>query len=165
MKHVGFWGPNGCHIYRTVCWSGPPSATALMLASLHGHEDVVRRLLWTQSADAQLAKRDSKGRRLGCFAKEPGEGMVVREWLGVEKIVACSFKKEHIVVFFGCHFQFQKRLFGRFLGCLETTLPVSLQSSLGLDEFQSWKLTETEVFNIPYHLCMVYLPAFGWFLW
>eukprot|EP00434_Breviolum_minutum_P014856 symbB.v1.2.013096.t1/scaffold919.1/size152209/8 len=42
--------------------SGPPSATALMLASLHGHEDVVRRLLWTQSADAQLAKRDSKGR-------------------------------------------------------------------------------------------------------
>ena len=57
-----------------------------MLASLHGHEDVVRRLLWTQSADAQLAKRDSKGRRLGCFAKKTrrgngGEGMVVREWL------------------------------------------------------------------------------------
>ena len=38
-----------------------------MLASLHGHAGVVRRLLGTSSASKQLQSCDAKGRNLGIF--------------------------------------------------------------------------------------------------
>ncbi|CAL1145553.1 unnamed protein product, partial [Cladocopium goreaui] len=52
--------------------SGPPLATPLMLASLHGHAGVVRRLLGTSSASKQLQSCDAKGRNalhLACCSK------------------------------------------------------------------------------------------------
>ena len=82
--------------------------------------------------------------------------------VGGEENCGMFFFKKNIVFFFlAVTFNLRRDFLRDFWDVLKLPYQFLCRVLWELDEFESWKLTVTEVFNISDHPCMVYLPASG----